>query len=155
MKFLGFTSCKADADVWMREKKRNDGSIYWEHVPLLYVDDCLCISEDPESIIWNEIGKYFKVKEASIGEPDIYLGGKVQKIELETGVECWAFSSSQYVQEACRNVRQCLEQRYKEKNYHKTFQILKKAGAPISTDYRLEIDISTELDAADASYYQS
>ena len=134
MEFLGFTPCKADADVWMREAKRNDGSIYWEYV-LLYVDDCLCISEDPESIIRNEIGNYFKVKEASIGEPDIYLGGKVRKVELETGVERWAFSSSQYVQEACRNVRQCLEQRYKEKNDHKTFHLPKKAGAPMCTNY--------------------
>ena len=87
MEFLGFSPCKADADVWMREKKRNDGSIYWEYV-LLYVDNCLCISEYPESIIQNEIGKYFKVKEASIGEPDIYLSGKVRKVELKTGVEC-------------------------------------------------------------------
>ena len=61
------------------------------------MDDCLCISEDPESIIRNEIRKYFKVKEASIGEPDISLGGKVCKVEFETGVECCAFSSSQYV----------------------------------------------------------
>ena len=105
------------------------------------VDDCLCISKDHESIIRNKIGKYFKVKEASIGEPDIYLGGKVCKVELKTGVECWAFSSSQYVQEACRNVRQCLEQQYKAKDDHKTFHLPKKAGAPMSTNYRPEIDI--------------
>ena len=92
IEFLGFSPCKADADVWMREKKQNDGSIYQEYI-LLYVDDCLCISEDPESIMRNEIGKYLKVREASINEPDIYLGGKVRKVELETRVECWAFSS--------------------------------------------------------------
>ena len=80
----------------------------------------MCISEDPERIIRNEIGKYFKVKEVSIGEPDVYLGGKALKVELDTRVECWAFSSSQYVQEACQNVRQCLKQQYKEKNDHKT-----------------------------------
>ena len=98
----------ADGDAWMQEKKRSDGTVYWEYV-LLYVDDCLCISVDPKSIIRNKIGKYFIVKEPSIGPPDIYLGGKVWKVELDTGVECWAFSSSQYVQEAVRNVRKCLE----------------------------------------------
>ena len=154
MQFLGFTTCKADADVWMREKKKNDGTIYWEYV-LLYVNDCLCISVDPESIIRNEIGKYFIVKEPSIGPPDIYLGGKVQKVELETGVECWAFSSSQYVQAAVRNVRKCLEKQYEEKNDHLKFHLPKKALAPMSNDYRPEIDISKELDATDAAYYQS
>ena len=137
MQFLGFTTCKADADVWMREKKKSDGTIYWEYV-LLYVDDCLCISVDPESIIRNEIGKYFIVKETSIGPPDIYLGGKVRKVELETGVECWAFSSSQYVQEAVRNVRKCLEKRYEEKNDHLKFHLPKKAPAPMFNDYRPE-----------------
>ena len=53
------------------------------------------------------------------------------------------------------NVRQCLEQRYKGKNDQKIYHLPKKAGAPMSTNYRPEIDISTELDAAGALYYQS
>ena len=64
---------------------------YWEYV-LLYVDNCICISTDPEKIVCEEIGKYFLMKEASIGESDVYLGGKVRKIELDTGEVCWAFS---------------------------------------------------------------
>ena len=72
---------------------------------------CICISTDPEAIVRNEIGKYFLMKEASIGEPDVYLGGKVRKVELDTGEVCWAFSSSQYVQEACKNVRNHLKLR--------------------------------------------
>ena len=104
MEHLGFTPCKADADVWMRETKNSDGTTHWEYV-LLYVNDCLCVLLDPESIIRNEIGKYFKLKKASIGEPDIYLGGKVQKVELNSGAECWAFGSLQYIQEVCRNVQ--------------------------------------------------
>ena len=51
-----------------------------------------------------EIGKYFLMKEASIGEPDVYLDGKVGKVELDIGEVCWAFSSSKYVQEACKNI---------------------------------------------------
>ena len=60
----------------MKEAKHSDGSTYWVYV-LLYVDDCLCVSLDPEGIIGNKIGKYFKVEEKLIGEPDIYLGCKV------------------------------------------------------------------------------
>ena len=68
----------------MDEKsKAVDNSDYWEYV-LLYVDDCICISTDPEAIVRNEIGKYFLMKEASIGEPDVYLGGKIRKFKLDT-----------------------------------------------------------------------
>ena len=45
------------------------------------------------------------MKEALIGEPDVYLGGKVRKVELDTGEVYWAFSSLQYVQKACKNVQ--------------------------------------------------
>ena len=103
MEYLGFSPCKSDADIWMRKAKRANNSDYWEYV-LLYVDDCLCISENPKSIVRDEIGKYFLMKEASIREPDVYLGGKCRKVELVSGESCWAFSLSQYVQEACQNV---------------------------------------------------
>ena len=36
-------------------------------------------------IVCDEIGKYFLMKEASIGVPDVYLGGKVQKVKLVSG----------------------------------------------------------------------
>ena len=42
MAHLGFKSCRADPDVWMRDAVRpRDGMDYWEYV-LLYVDDALC-----------------------------------------------------------------------------------------------------------------
>ena len=87
MEFLDFNPCKADPDIWMRKAKRTDSTDYWEYV-LLYVDDCIAISTDPEAIVCDEIGKYFLVKEASIGEPDSYLGGKFRKVELAIGEMC-------------------------------------------------------------------
>ena len=93
MKFLGFKSCKADPDVWMREAVKDDGTEFYEYV-MLYVDDTIAIGINPEKILREEIGKYFKLKELSIGLPGQYLGGKVQKVLLENGIECWAFGSS-------------------------------------------------------------
>ena len=87
MEYLGFSPCKADLDIWMRKAKRADNTDYWEYV-LLYVDDCLAILVNSESIVRDEIGKYFLMKEASIGEPDVYLGGKVRKVEFESGEMC-------------------------------------------------------------------
>ena len=81
MDFLGFQSCRADPDVWMRPAARSNGSHYWEYV-LLYVDDTLVVSEKGESVLRNEIGKYFTLKEESIGPPDIYLGGKMSKVQM-------------------------------------------------------------------------
>ena len=155
MEFLGFSPCKGDPDVWMRASKREDNTDYWEYV-LLYVDDCLCISTHPEKIIREEIGKYFLMKEASIGPPDIYLGGKVSQVELETGETCWLFSSSQYVQEACRNVRKYLKDRYKDNTVQdRPYFMPKKARAALSNQYRPEIEVTPELEPVDAAYYQS
>ena len=62
----------ADPDVWYREAVKDDGTEYYEYV-LLYVDDALVFSNKAESILRKEIGKYFKLKEESIGPPDQYL----------------------------------------------------------------------------------
>ena len=67
MKHLGYVSCPADADVWMRPTQREDGSEYYEYV-LLYVDDCLCVSEDPKNALM-KISKYFPMKPSSLGPP--------------------------------------------------------------------------------------
>ena len=143
---LGFESCKADPDVWMREAMKDDGSAYCEYV-LLYVDDCLCISVNPEKVIQSEIGRYFVLKPKSIGPPDIYLGNKVTKVTLDNGVDAWALSSSQYVQNAVANV-----ETYLKKN---DLSLPKRANAPFSSGYRPETDVSPELDSLKAVYYQS
>ena len=91
----------------MRPAKHSDGSDYYEYI-LLYTDDALVISDNAEQVLRNELGRYFTLKEKSIGPPKIYLGGHVRKVQLDNGVECWAFSSSQYVQSAVKNVEEYL-----------------------------------------------
>ena len=96
MHFINFTLCPADPDVWMRPAIKSDGTKFYDYV-LLYVDDALVVSKKAESILRNELGRYFELKEESIGPPNHYLGGKVRKVQHENGVNAWAFSSSQYV----------------------------------------------------------
>ena len=100
---IGFKSCPADPDVLMQPAKHSDGHEYYEYV-LLYTNDTMVISENVESVLRNELGKYFELKEESIGPPKFYLGSHVSKVELDNGVKCWSFSSSQYVQTAVKNV---------------------------------------------------
>jgi hypothetical protein len=71
---LGFSSCKADPDVWMRKATKPDGSYYYESV-LYYVDGALAVSIDPISIL-QKVVKYFTMKPNYIAEPAIYLGAK-------------------------------------------------------------------------------
>jgi hypothetical protein len=146
MAFLGFSSCKADPDVWMRAAKKDDGSPYWEYV-LLYTDDALAISMNAENILRNEIGRYFELKEESIGPPEIYLGGRMRKVVLENGATAWAFGSTQYVRASVENVKEYIAK--------KQLEPLRKCKAPFRTKYRPEIDVTPELSVDEASYYQS
>ena len=140
---LGFTSSRADPDVWFRLSTRSTGEEYYEYV-LLYVDNVLVISENAEAVMRIEIGKYWKIKEEWIGPPTKYLGGKLREVELETGVKAWAFGSHQYVQAAVKNV-------YDHHLVKKGLKLPHKAPNPLLTDYCPEIDVTPELGETDAS----
>ena len=142
---LGFESCKADPDVWLRKAVGPKGP-HWEYV-LLYTDDALVVADNPEKILREEIGKHWTLKEKSIGPPKIYLGGKVRKVKLENGQQCWGYSSAQYVQNAVKNVEDFLSKRGSK--------LPMRGKNPISTGYRPEIDVSPPLEPSLASYYQS
>jgi hypothetical protein len=150
MDHLGFKSCPADPDVWMRPAIKADGTKVYDYV-LLYTDDTLVISETPEAILRQELGKYFDLKEESIGPPKLYLGGHLRLVELENGVKAWAYSSSQYVQAAVKNVQDYLS---KPANVAK-WKLPSKAETPIQTSYRPELDTTRELNPQEASYYMS
>ena len=81
--------------------------MYCEFV-LLYMDNAIVISENVENILKEEIGKYFELKEESIGCPSVYLGGHVHQVKLENGVDVWSFRLSQYVQTVVKNVEEWL-----------------------------------------------
>ena len=146
MEHLEFKSCKADPDVWYRGATKSDGSKYYEYA-LLYVDDVLVMSENAEDVLRKEIGRYFTLKKESIGEPDVYLGGKVSRVELDNGVLAYSFSSSQYVKAAIDNVEAYL----KENDLKFPCRVM----TPLSSNYRPELDVSDELTPGKAAYYQS
>ena len=60
MRMLGYLSCLADPDVWIRPKVREDG-FYYGYV-LLYVDDALVINHDGMKAL-HGINAHFKMKE--------------------------------------------------------------------------------------------
>ena len=149
MHYLKFSSCLADPDVWMRPAEKSDGTTYDGYV-LLYVDDALVISENAEEILREEIGKYFELKEESIGCPSLYLGGRVHQVKLDNGVNAWSFSSSQYIQTAVKNVEEWLSKRGDGR-----WKLPSKAETPMQSRYQPELDISPELSTEESSYFQS
>ena len=103
--------------------------------------------ENPETFLRSELGQRLTLKEKSIAPPTQYLGNKVSQIELENGVKCWSFSSSQYIQNAVKNVEKYLALSGKT--------LPGRGTAPWPSHYRPEADISSEVSPEDANYFQS
>jgi hypothetical protein len=152
MRHLDFASCPADPDVWTGPATRSDRTEYYEYI-LLYTDDALCISENAESVLRTQLGCYFPSKDKSVGPPKVYLGGHVRKVQLASGVECWAFGSSQYVRAAVTNVEMYLAKLARQGNTK--WKLPAVAETPMQTSYRPELDVTPELMPIEASYYQS
>ena len=147
MRHLGYEPCKADPDLWLKPRTReDDGFEYYSYV-LIYVDDILVVSHDANNDL-AKIDYYFKMKEGSIGDPDIYLGSKIKQITLPNGVDAWLMSPTKYVTEAVKNVERYLEKEYGSK-------LPKRVSGPLPTDYRPEVDVTPVLEGDELSYYHS
>jgi hypothetical protein len=142
---LGYTSCLADPDVWMKPAMKPCGFEYYEYV-LVYVDDVLVLSHQPE-ITMRSLAQYYRLKDR-FAEPTRYLGAEVKKwvFPEDNSKFYWALSSSQYVQEAVKNVEEYLSA------YNQT---LRKSNQPFPTEYRPELDTSPLLEDDAIHYYQS
>ncbi len=101
---LGFKSKGGDPNVWMCPMTKSDCSQVYEYV-LLYIDDCLVISDNAEHILKKKISRYFELKPSSIGPPSLYIRGNLRLVKTNKGMEAWAFSSTQYVKEAVASVK--------------------------------------------------
>lgn len=141
---IGFKPSLADPDVWMRPAMKDNGFKYWELI-LCYVDDLLCIHEDP-TIALKQIQKKFKLKDDKMDEPDVYLGADMSKMDNEDGDECWAMSSDKFCIAFVRNVEETLEK--------KGLRLPSKCITPLRQGYKPELDCTAELKADGLQRYQ-
>ena len=146
MEALNCLPCRACPNVWMKKVRKYNGTEYYEYI-LLYVDDCLSISENPKEEVL-QLDKFFNMQPISIASPNIYLVIKVKKMRLLDMVDSWTFSLSQYVQEAVSNVDKFLQD-------IDGYMLSMNINTPLSNGYRPELDSSLELDVAYGDYYQS
>ena len=144
----GFIGSMADPDVWMRAQTKPCGTRYWEYV-LCYVDDILAVSHDPQAIM-DYLSQNYTLKSDSVKTPDTYLGAEVRKHTLASSDNPtktrWALSPDTYVKRAISEVERELA--------NVGQRLVSKVTTPISVGYRPELDVSQELDANRASYYQ-
>ena len=143
---LGYESCKAGPDLWLKTEIRpEDGVKYYSNL-LCYVDDIFCIHHNADTVLeW--LHKSFLLK-LGFGNPDMYLGAKLRKTRLHNRVWAWAMSPTKYVQEAVRNCAVHLSS-----NYGGKYRMPKKAENPFKMGYDPELDTSPELDPDAVSYY--
>jgi hypothetical protein len=77
MRQMGYTSCKANPDLWMKVELRPDNNFKYYSYILIYVDDILVIHHNATSVLaW--LNKYLPLKPSSVGDPDIYILGTNQ-----------------------------------------------------------------------------
>jgi hypothetical protein len=74
---MGYTSCKADPDLWYNAETRPDDNIRYYAYIICYVDNILCVHHNPMTVL-NMINGYMPLKPSSVGNPDIYLGAKLK-----------------------------------------------------------------------------
>jgi hypothetical protein len=143
---LHFKPCRADNDVWIRPAQKPDGTRYYEMV-LVYTDDILCVSMDPNSILCR-LDQHFLLKEGSIGKPTRYLGSTIgQHTFPGDDKPCWSMSSNEYVLEAIRNVKDWVERHGAE--------FRSKASTVLPSNWRPELDISRLCDDEEIQFYHS
>ena len=101
---LGYKSCPANPDVYMKPEAKADGSTYYSYL-LVYVDDCLLIHHDPK-IIMERLKKSYDLKGDAYGRPDRYLGANVKRYQFRDGSEHWVMGLYDYVRETTKMVKE-------------------------------------------------
>ena len=143
---IGFQSCPADPDVWLRPAVKPNGGEYYEYV-LMYVDDILSISMDPTTILMSMEGNTVKYKNGKIESPEMYLGAKLQEKELN-GQLCWTISSTDYIKAAVQTVKDSVNKPGCQ------WKIPLKTPAPMTSSYLPELDGTPELESDDHRFFQ-
>ena len=105
---LHFQNSQVDPDVWIRPTVRDDGFEYFEMI-LVYVEDILCVSEHPDTIM-DFFGKFYLIKDGDTSPPKIYLGANIGKFQNPNGKEVWEMSAEDYCVISVKNVETMLQE---------------------------------------------
>ena len=142
---LGYTSSKANPDVWMHAAVKPNGHKYYKML-FVNINDILALSHKATESI-QDITKFYKAMEGSIKPPGIYLGADVAKIQLPDGCKVWSTSPCTYVKNSILVVKHLL------KEDGEGYVLKSKVCNPFPTGYKPKIDVTNELDQTMASHF--
>ena len=132
IRLLGFKSCKADPDMWIR-----DAGDHYKYIAV-YSDDLLVFSKSPE-IILRGLNTPFPLK---VGKPEFYLGGDVEVVKDNFGDFHYVTSAKTYIKNVCDKIEKLLE------------TCLRNYGSPMNEGYHPDLDISQLPVGEEVSIYQ-
>lgn len=152
---LGFLPSQADDNVWMKCCKKEDGTEYYSYI-LVYVDDVLCMSHDPDYYM-NLLGTEYRMKEPP-AEPTMYLGADISKYEIrdEFGVPmrtAWRISADSHIKKALQVVKQIMQNGDEAIKFKKSGKVPQSAYS--TKAYRPELDTSVFCDDEQWQLYNS
>jgi hypothetical protein len=99
---MGFISCKADPDVWLRPATKSNGFEYYEYI-LTYLDNCLILSENPRKIV-QVLEQDYQYRSRDVGEPTRYLCAEVGKQVFSDGTKAYYMSAGAYLKQAISEI---------------------------------------------------
>jgi hypothetical protein len=148
---MGFKSCLADPDVWLRAATKADGTKYYEYV-LIYVDDILAVSSNPSAIM-DTLSVAYRLKEdpttgKTYARPTRYLGADIGHFHFddETDKARWFMSADTYVKNAIKTMETQLEDQ--------GLKLKMKVSTTLPSAYRPELDVPEELNDKGANQFQ-
>jgi len=128
MQGMGYMSCTADPDLWLKEQTDRNGRRYYSYI-LCYVDDLLLVHHNSKCIM-DKINSFLPLKPDSVSPPEMYLNAKLKKKTFEDGTTAWRLSPAKYVQQAVRNVKT-----YLKTNLDGRYSLPKRGDNPFPVDY--------------------
>ena len=99
LRLIGFTSSKADPDLWIR-----DAGDHYEYIAV-YSDDLLVFSKKP-LVILRGLEALFPLK--GVGEPEFYLGGDVSKSKHGDQYQR-SLAARTYIKNVCDKIEKLFE----------------------------------------------
>jgi hypothetical protein len=129
---LHFSSTQADPDVWIRSAET-----HYEMI-LVYVDDALIFSKDPQTVM-NKLGELYELKPESVKEPDVYLWANIVKVQLGDGQTVWGMLSKTYV----KNSIMVVEALLREDDPDAKLKLTARNSFP--SGYKPELDVTPEV----------
>jgi hypothetical protein len=148
MRQMGYISCKADPELWLKAETRPDDNFKYYSYILCYIDDILLVHHNA-MLILAQINNYLPLKPSLVGDPNIYLGAKLKQTRLAIGVCAWVLSPSRYVHQAVKNCVSHLNDKFGRKSW-----IPVCAENPFPTDYSADLNTSEPLTPEYASFFQ-